>query len=238
MLMNEGFTSTCAVVLPVLAFAIANGAANVTKVSDWTQITKEQGKIRRWSMQTLYKIYWLAIFFAVFLFALGELDCVDALRGGPPRRIESAFVETLIVAGMVIVLCSPPLARLLPFLRDTPSPAPPDRPPALPANRQESPGTPRPPPDSPPALPANRQASPGTTRPPPDRPQHYRTLAQTIFAFPLLAGRRRLRKDDQAELVRLRKENGELAAECDILRRTVALWVKNAKSIVGDDLDS
>src|ERR1022692_1200099 len=217
MLMNEGFASTCAVVLPVLAFAIANGAANVTKVSDWTQITKEQGKIRRWSMQTLYKIYWLAIFFAVFLFALGELDCVDALRGGPPRRIESAFVETLIVAGMLIVLCSPPLARLLPFLRDTPSPAPPDRPPA---------------------LPANRQASPGTPRPPPDRPQHYRTLAQTIFAFPLLAGRRRLRKDDQAELVRLRKENGELAAECDILRRTVALWVKNAKSIVGDDLDS
>ena len=45
------------------------------------------------------------------------------------------------------------------------------------------------------------------------------------------AGRRRrgdgtgLGEDERAELARLRKENAELAMRCDVLKRSVALWL-------------
>ncbi len=35
-------------------------------------------------------------------------------------------------------------------------------------------------------------------------------------------------EEERAELARLRKENAELAMRCDVLKRSVALWVQDA----------
>ena len=38
----------------------------------------------------------------------------------------------------------------------------------------------------------------------------------------------RLGEDEPAKLIRLRRENAELAMRCDVLKRSVALWVQDA----------
>lgn len=37
-------------------------------------------------------------------------------------------------------------------------------------------------------------------------------------------------EDERAELVRLRKENAELQMRCDVLKRSLALWVGDSKT--------
>ena len=37
-----------------------------------------------------------------------------------------------------------------------------------------------------------------------------------------------LGEDERAELIRLRRENAELRMRCDVLKRSMALWVQDA----------
>lgn len=41
-------------------------------------------------------------------------------------------------------------------------------------------------------------------------------------------GNGELGEDERAELARLRKENAELRMRCDVLKRSMALWVTDA----------
>ena len=54
------------------------------------------------------------------------------------------------------------------------------------------------------------------------------TLGNWVNADRRRDGDGRLSEDERAELVRLRRENAELAMRCDVLKRSVALWVQDA----------
>jgi transposase len=54
------------------------------------------------------------------------------------------------------------------------------------------------------------------------------TLANWVALDRQAYGNGRLSEDERIELARLRRENAELAMERDVLKRSVALWVKDA----------